>query len=591
MEVMLAASQSMDGAIRKHLAEANLGPFDFYTEGIDAYRFHSEEYERELASFLASKYRDRKPVLIFALTEIALDFILRSRDRLWPDVPVVATSVDPKYLENWNRPPLVAAIGQDEDFTDTALLVRALQPDARRALIVCGTGDRDAEPTLKAIRSLQALRPPIEIDVRSGVPIEDFPKEFGRLPDDTIVLFTMMFRDNLGRSVSGREATAALAAASSVPVYAGYSVQLGTGVIGGGLVDFEYVGRAAAAMGARILRGEAPQSIPIQKSSPPLLAVDDRVLRRFGIPESRLPARYELHFRTPTFWEQYRWRIIAVVVALGLQTALIIGLLTERQSRKRAEDDSRRRRQELAHAARLATVGELAASISHEINQPLGAILANVKAVEMLHDPASANGVEVRQILADIRKDNLRAHDVIRHVRGLAANRAMEMEAVDVNALVSDVCSLLGAEARRRGVVPELDLDVNLPTVQADRVSFEQVLMNLVLNAMDAVEQVPIDRRRIVIQSRRADEERVTVAIRDTGLGISPEALPRLFESFFTTKKEGLGLGLSICRTILEAHGGSIRAENDPAGGASFSMAIPTRSPTTAARPAKERIA
>jgi signal transduction histidine kinase len=591
MEVMLAATQSMDGAIRKHLAEANLGPFDFYTEGIDAYRFHSEEYERELASFLASKYRDRKPVLIFALTEIALDFILRNRDRLWPDVPVVATSVDPKYLESWNRPPWVAAIGQSEDFTDTALLVRALQPDARRALVVCGTGDRDAEPTLKAIRSLQALRPPIEIDVRSGVPTEDFPKEFGRLPNDTIVLFTLMFRDNLGRSVSGRDATIALAAASSVPVYAGYSVQLGTGVIGGGLVDFEYAGRAAAAMGARILRGEAPQSIAIQKGSPPLLAVDDRVLRRFGIPESRLPARYELHFRTPTFWEQYRWRLIAVVVALGLQTVLIIGLLTERQSRKRAEDDSRRRRQELAHAARLATVGELAASISHEINQPLGAILANVKAVEMLHDPASANGAEVRQILADIRKDNLRAHDVIRHVRDLAANRAMEMEAVDVNALVSDVCSLLGAEARRRGVVPELDLDVNLPTVQADRVSLEQVLMNLVLNAMDAVEQVPIDRRRIVIRSRRADEERVTVAIRDTGLGISPDALPRLFESFFTTKKEGLGLGLSICRTILEAHGGSIRAENDPAGGASFSLAIPTRSPTTAARPAEVRIA
>jgi signal transduction histidine kinase len=573
-EVMLPASQSLDGAIRQVLADSGLGPIEFYSEGLDAYRFHSEQYERELAPFLSRKYAEREPVLVFALTDTALDFLIRYRNSLWPDASVVFTNVDPAFFAGRPQPPWVTGIADDEDFTATIGLARALQPHARRILVVGGAGDRDVTTTAKASRSLASHAPGLEISVRSGVPVADFRRVFGGLPDDTILLYTMMFRDSEGRNVVPREAAKALAASASVPVYGGHATFLGGGIVGGAMFDYEYAGRAAGKVGIRILKGEAPGSIPIQNGSPRLLAVDDRVLKRFHVPDSRVPADYEIRFRIPSFWELYRWRIVAVGVALGLETALIIALLTERQSRKRAENESRQRRRELAHAARLATVGELAASISHEINQPLGAILANAETAELLLDSKTGNAGELRQILTDIRRDDVRASEVMRRVRALAGRREIEMKPLVVNGVAEAAASLLEPEARRRGVGLIRDFRPGLPASRADEVSLQQVIINLALNGMEAMATTPAGRRRLTIATR-ARGSRVVVRVSDTGNGIAVGDRPRLFESFFSTKEHGLGLGLSICRSIIEAHGGRISADNDIAGGATFEFELP----------------
>jgi signal transduction histidine kinase len=588
-EVMLPAGQVADGAIREGLSNAGLGPIEFYSEGLDAYRFRSEEYEREIAPFLRRKYAERQPALVFALTDTALDFLIRYRGELWSDSAVVFTNVDPKYFENRPRPPWVAGIVDDEDFTATVDLARKLQPRARRVLVVGGAGDRDVTTAAKASRSLASHAPGFEVSVRSGVPVADFPREFGTLSDDTILLYTMMFRDAQGRILVPREAARALAASASVPVYGEHATFLGEGIVGGAMFDYEYAGRAAARMGVRILKGESPSAIPIQSGSPRLLAVDDRVLQRFQIPESRVPAGYEVRFRSPSFWELYRWRIVAVGVALGLETALLIALLTERQSRKRAEDESRQRRQELAHAARLATVGELAASISHEINQPLGAILANAETAELLLDAKTANAEELRQILTDIRRDDVRASEVMRRVRALASRQEIEMKPLDVNAVAQSAASLLEPEARRRGVTLTKDFRSGLPPTRADEVSLQQVLINLALNGMEAMTETPGGRRRLTIATRLRGS-RLVVRVSDTGHGIATADRKRLFESFFTTKQHGLGLGLSICRSIIEAHGGRIAADNDAAGGATFEFELPVlAAPVTAAEAEQAR--
>jgi signal transduction histidine kinase len=573
-EVMLPASQALDGAIRQVLTDSGLGPIEFYSEGLDAYRFRSEEYERELAPFLSRKYAEREPVLVFALTDMALDFLLRYRGALWPNASVVFTNVDPKFFAGRPRPPWVTGIADDEDFTATVDLARALQPHARRILVVGGSGDRDVTTAARASRAVASHVPGLEISIRSGVPMVDFPRVYGGLTDDTILLYTMMFRDSAGRSVVPRDAARALAASASVPVYGEHATFLGGGIVGGAMFDYEYAGRAAAKLGIRILKGETPSSIPIQNGSPRLLAVDDRVLRRFHLPERLVPAGYEIRFRSPSFWELYRWRIVAVGVALGLETALLIALLAERQSRKRAEDETRQRRQELAHAARLATVGELAASISHEINQPLGAILANAETAELLLDSKSGNAEELRQILTDIRRDDVRASEVMRRVRALAGRREIEMKPLDVNAVAEAAASLLEPEARRRGIGLVRDFRPGLPQSRADEVSLQQVIINLALNGMEAMTTTPAGRRRLTIATRSRGS-RVVVRVSDTGQGIAPADRSRLFESFFSTKEHGLGLGLSICRSIIEAHGGRILADNDVAGGATFEFELP----------------
>jgi len=240
--------------------------------------------------------------------------------------------------------------------------------------------------------------------------------------------------------------------------------------------------------------------------------------------------------------------------------------------RKHAEDADRR----LAQAGRLALVGELTASIAHEINQPLGAILSNSDALEMLLEAGAGRPEEIRAILSDIRREGLRASDVIRNVRSLVRPREMQMRALDLRELAADVMRLAETESRRRGVLIEADMAPGLPRVRGDRVWLQQLLLNLIVNGMDAMSDEPQRQRCLALRASPNGGTWVEVAVADAGHGIPADLLPRLFNSFFTTREHGMGLGLSISRSIVEAHGGRIWAENNPGAGATFRFTLPT---------------
>jgi two-component system sensor kinase FixL len=231
-------------------------------------------------------------------------------------------------------------------------------------------------------------------------------------------------------------------------------------------------------------------------------------------------------------------------------------------------------RQELAHATRLALIGELTASIAHEINQPLGAILSNADAAEMLLDSSPVLLDDVRHILDDIRKDDLRASEVIRRLCGLLRKRELEMQPLDLNELAAEVLLLVRAETRRRGVSVETELAADFPLVRGDRVHLQQILLNLLLNGMEAMAHLPTE-KRLTVRTALNPNGWVEMTVSDAGVGIPPERLPHLFDPFFSTKKEGMGLGLSIARSLVEAHGGRICAENNPGGGATFRFTLP----------------
>jgi PAS domain S-box-containing protein len=239
-------------------------------------------------------------------------------------------------------------------------------------------------------------------------------------------------------------------------------------------------------------------------------------------------------------------------------------------ARKEAEET----REELAHASRLALMGELTASIAHEINQPLGAILSNADAAEMMLESSSPAFDQVRDILSDIRKDDVRASEVIRRLRVLLSKHEMESRPLNLNEVMSEVLALIRAESRRRGVTMESNLDDDLPLVRGDRVHLQQVLLNLVFNGMEAMANSPV--KRITLCTRANENGSAEVEVSDTGPGIRPDRLTRVFDAFFTTKKQGMGLGLSIARSLVHAHGGQILAENTPDGGATFRVTFPT---------------
>jgi signal transduction histidine kinase len=271
-------------------------------------------------------------------------------------------------------------------------------------------------------------------------------------------------------------------------------------------------------------------------------------------------------------------------VIIAGQAMLIVALFSQRRRRRLAEQAELAQRAELGRASRLAVAGELTGAIAHEINQPLGAILANADAGDLMLDSGTDRREELRTILADIRRDDLRASDVIRRLRDLLGKHVVERKELDLNSVVSDLESIMRAEAQRRGVALEIRRAPETLAIMGDPVQIQQVLLNLVLNAMDAVADESEARRTVVVSVAKGETGAV-LAVRDRGRGIAPEQRTKLFESFFSTKRNGMGLGLSITRTIVEAHGGRIWVESGPGEGAVFQAEWPLASANGASSP------
>lgn len=255
---------------------------------------------------------------------------------------------------------------------------------------------------------------------------------------------------------------------------------------------------------------------------------------------------------------------------------LFSGALADITERRQSEMELRQLRGQLAHAGRVSVMGQLAASMAHELNQPLGAILSNAEAAELFlkQDPPALN--ELADILADIRKDDERAGEVIRRMRALLRRQDMECVLLDVNPLVEDVFRLVSADAALRQTIVHLDLEPALPCVEGDRIHLQQVVLNLIMNALEAMAAQSVQKRSVTV-STRSEGDKVLVCVADSGPGIEESILPSLFDPFFTTKPNGMGMGLAICHRIVEAHAGRIRAENRPGGGALFTVILPAR--------------
>jgi C4-dicarboxylate-specific signal transduction histidine kinase len=233
---------------------------------------------------------------------------------------------------------------------------------------------------------------------------------------------------------------------------------------------------------------------------------------------------------------------------------------------------------EFAHAARISMLGEFTASIAHEINQPLGAILTNAGSTLRWLSRAKPDLDELRTLATRTVTDASRAGDIIQRVRAMAVRGETEKVAIGLNDIVEDSMTFVRPELARNGVETTLRLGTNLPNVMGDRVQLQQVFVNLAVNAMHAMASGPL--RHLTIRTLQADSRLVCASVEDTGTGIAPENLERLFGSFFTTKEGGMGIGLAICRSIIEAHGGRIEAANLPGGlGARFSFTLPIGSP------------
>jgi PAS domain S-box-containing protein len=304
---------------------------------------------------------------------------------------------------------------------------------------------------------------------------------------------------------------------------------------------------------------------------------EDRALRDSAVKGAvETQSQFEIEYRVLLPDGTLRWIGSRGRCVTGENGTRLLGVSIDITPRKLAEADALRHREELGHMSRVAAMGELTASIAHELNQPLSGITSNASAGQRFIDRGDVDLRELRELLGDIVADGRRAGDVIRGIQSMVKKGVPARQAVNLNDLVIKVAHMVNPNAMLQSCQLETLLQPNLPAIEADPIQLQQVLLNLVINAFDAMHDTPEAHRKIVIATERNVDGSICASVRDYGVGIPEGARERVFEHFFTTKAKGLGMGLTIVRSIVESHGGTIAAENADGGGARFYFTLPT---------------
>ena len=551
---------------------------EYYSEFLENERFRDSSQDEILHEFLRRKYARQQIDVVVASGLAAHSFLERHLTTLFPNTPRVYIGQRPR--PNGPNVPKTTGISPYRDFRKRLDLIKRLQPDARTVVVISGTLEHDKGVELTARNELKGYDSSIAVTYLTDLPLDSLVAAVRSLPPRSAILFTwQQLRDADGRLLEPADVLTAIAPVTVAPIYGMSGARLGSGIIGGELFTIEDVGRRAAQMVIRILDGTPAELIPAEgPATAPMF--DWRELRRWNIPADRLPPNSDIEFRELTVWDRDKWYILGSIAICLVQGALIIALLIQRASRQRAELRAQTQQHQLTHLGRVATVGELTGALAHEIRQPLTAILTNARAAQQLLEDSTVNREELRHVLDEIANEDLRAADVISRIRILLRKNDVDHSDVDLNVVIEDTLALLRSELRKRGVTLTFTPADTLPSVLGDRVELQQVVLNLVLNACDAMSTLPVSRRALVIRTF-ATADGVQASVSDRGAGLPAGGDELIFNPFFTTKPEGLGLGLAICRGIIAAHEGGIWAERNVSGGATFWLRLPTKTART----------
>jgi signal transduction histidine kinase len=578
-EYGLPAYDAILHEIRKGLKSGVSGPLNLYAEYMDSARFPAVHEEQAAIDFYNQKYGEIKIDLLIAIGPNLVTILQQFDEQLFFESPtVIIDLVKPGVdLPAAFRKPNMTGVFPNADIHNTIAVALSLHPSTEHIFVISGASVLDMSLDAQARAVCRGYENTIRVHYLSGMSMAAILRTVGALPDHSVVLFTTMQMDAAGVPYYTREATGLVAARSTAPVYALFDTNADVGGVGGHVVSFKKVGIKAAEIALRILKGESPGEIPPIRDRLHEYTFDERQRSRWGIPERRLPPGSILLHREVSFLEAYRWHVIGIALFISLQSALIAFLVVMSRRQKTLSAklvDAERRYRELLRIERSTRLGEMAGSLGHELNQPLAAILSSAQAALRFLKSGKLNQDLLREILQQIVTDDKRAAAIITGLRTLLKRGQTEKEPVLINDIIAEVTTLFHGEAIARQIRIERDFADVLPAVMGNKTHLQQVMLNLIMNAADATAQCAPDDRRLVLRTR-LNGSSVEVSVRDFGPGIDPARMDHLFEPFFTTKSTGMGMGLKVCRAIIEDHEGRIGLENSPDRGATFVIELP----------------
>jgi signal transduction histidine kinase len=561
--------------IRNELNRQSPWPLDIQQYSLVTARNGDPAAEPEFIEYLVALYARRRPDLIVALGAPAARFVQQHRTDLFPATPMLLAAVETRRVEQSMLSGQDAMVGVRLDEAAVVKNILRLLPETKAIVIIIGNSpaERFWVADLKRIL-VPMLANKVELIFYNERPFEEILKGVSSLPPHSAILFGQLWVDSAGAVYGDKEPLKRIYEVANAPIFSVDQSYFNGEIVGGPMWSPVEGARPTAAVAVRMLGGEKADGIkvPAIEFSPP--KYDWRLLQRWNISESRLPPGSEVGFREPTAWELYSWQIALITAVIFMQAGFISILLQEHRRRQLAEVQARQRMSELAHVNRFSTAGEWTASIAHEINQPLGAILTNAETADAILKSPTPDVDELRDIVHDILQDDRRATEVIRRMRSLLKKVPFELKTLNLNDTAREIVEFLSTLAVARKVELTSSITQNPLPILGDHIQLQQVILNLVVNGIDAMKDTPSENRIISIRTARVAQF-AELSVADRGPGIPEDKLKAIFEPFFTSKAEGMGMGLSIAHTIIEAHHGQISAKNRDHGGASVRIRIP----------------
>ena len=762
-DFLLPGSTIMDQALREALVRLSPRPLELYGETLDVLRY-PESTEAELVALLRKKHEGHRIDLVMARAQGGLEFALKHKSELWPGAPLVFYNNVGDTIKAGTHPfnDNVTGVLIDLDPTGTLALLQRLHPGIQHLYIVGGVARYDLFWKRRVQTLLAAQKGGPQVTWLDHLSLPELIEAVGRLPDDSVVLYTSVMRDASGYERISQQVAEMVARAANVPVYGFIDTYIGRGIVGGDIADLAAEGREAARLALRVLQGQPASSIPVQPAPPSDCVVDARALTRWHIDESKLPAGCEVRFRDASIWRDHREYVVAAIAAVVLQSILITGLLIQRRRvhaartaeanrrtdleralaferllvqisstlmrgplsdpkpaitqalhrigeflgaqrallwnldpvggraelthswiadgvalppdttdkqqlptifqrvsrgevvavsnvnelskndrdglrpfatssilavplmvdgfivgalslasvrgqrewpreliprvrligevfatvlmRQRyasrvqeAQSETAQYRERLAHLVRVHTVGEMSAAIAHEVNQPLMAIENYALAAHRrLKVEGGVEGAKLRELLDKIARQAARAGDVLKRLRSIVKKHESEAIEFDLAMLVRETVHLVEIESRLKDIRLEVAAASGLSPAHADDVQIQQVVLNLVRNGVEAMDESEVADKVLRVEVRNSGDHELIVRVVDRGRGINPADREHIFQPFYSTKEKGLGIGLAICRSIVEAYGGKLTYAPNPDGGSVFQFTLPT---------------